>query len=583
MFITLQFPIIDYRFLQFDFIRTKRPNWPNAEKNDYVRYIGHIFDRRPPYLGPYDGEKKYCSASHVINLCGTGKEHFFKSLHHSTSRSRILFRRFQSDGNCLAKFEIGFDDEFESTGNAIVNNPNETGQVIFKHIEKYLLCPVKIKIGNKLEESFVPLIEAGKHLKNAFYWATAKKKRSFDSTEIKNLVESCEPAVYIQVDSDKLDLSVFNSQKIEIPGLSEKGIQLYYQFIPYTIDNRNYHLKAWIIGVSKSKETNPVYASDFEFYNTSLRYLRINLLRIHIETITLKKMLEAIGNPDGEAMIKDQATKTRVFFYLHKVLLNLSKIKRNDQPQDKLVEKAFRLDTSYYGSESIEDRIEGLKIYIDWIKELPVTSEHIQMKEKAEESFSDIQKRFKEELSVFISYNHADEEIAREIKEFLEKENIKVIIDSASMSAGENIEEFIIRSIRESQVTLAIVSANSLNSGWVSRESINTFNLEKFSDNKKFIACYLDDSFFADDFVLNSVEKFKAELDKIYNLIDKHNKAGIDSATLNSKKSRLIFLKDNLDPIVDRLTNSLTVDIRQEKKENGLKKVLSAIRSMKKK
>src|SRR4051812_10787601 len=164
MFITLQFPLFDHRHLLADASRTEKPEWPTPMEQDRIRYFGEIItrnkDTKKEYKGPWDDEKKYCNARSVIDLCGTGKQHFYKQLHQSNSHSRIAFRRFQSDGKCLAKFEIGFNDEFEDTLDTSALNGQNLSDLLYAHIGKYLLCPVKIRVGIKLMD-FVPLINAG--------------------------------------------------------------------------------------------------------------------------------------------------------------------------------------------------------------------------------------------------------------------------------------------------------------------------------------------------------------------------------------------------------------------------------------
>src|SRR6476659_5876830 len=104
------------------------------------------------------------------------------------------------------------------------------------------------------------------------------------------------------------------------------------------------------------------------------------------------------------------------------------------------------------------------------------------------------------------SYNHADSTIADQLKAALEQRGIEVCIDKAVMGPGTNIQEFIERSIHDTDVTLSIVSNRSLLSAWVALETINTFYHETFQSNKKFIACYIDDDFFGTDFRLNATK-----------------------------------------------------------------------------
>ena len=72
---------------------------------------------------------------------------------------------------------------------------------------------------------------------------------------------------------------------------------------------------------------------------------------------------------------------------------------------------------------------------------------------------------------VFISYNHEDHVVAARIKEKLVNAGLEVFIDTESMRTGENISEFIEKCIRESGITLSIVSSNSLLSAWVAMET----------------------------------------------------------------------------------------------------------------
>ena len=179
--------------------------------------------------------------------------------------------------------------------------------------------------------------------------------------------------------------------------------------------------------------------------------------------------------------------------------------------------------------------------------------------------------------TVFISYNHGDSVVAGKIKQALEKKGIVVRIDHAVMEAGANIHKFIENSIRNTDVTLSIVSNRSLLSSWVALESIETFYHEKFESDKKFIACYIDDDFFRTDFRLNATKQIDAKIDEIDKLIQEYNAKRIDSNDLNNQKSRLFKLRNNLGDILLRLKESLCLDIRGDKFEESVTKIVSAI------
>lgn len=182
------------------------------------------------------------------------------------------------------------------------------------------------------------------------------------------------------------------------------------------------------------------------------------------------------------------------------------------------------------------------------------------------------------EPTVFISYNHSDGAIADKLKASLEKNGIAVRIDKAVMEAGANIQEFIESSIRDTGVTLSIVSNRSLLSAWVALESIDSFYHEKFTGNKKFIACYVDDDFFRTDFRLNATKQIDVKIEEINNLIPEYIVQKIDTNDLDSQKARLYKLRNNLGDILLRLRDSLCVDIRQDKFDENVAKIVAAIK-----
>lgn len=178
----------------------------------------------------------------------------------------------------------------------------------------------------------------------------------------------------------------------------------------------------------------------------------------------------------------------------------------------------------------------------------------------------------------FISYNHNDSEIALNIRDAIEAEGIEVIIDQDDMLAGENISGFINESIKNSTVTISIISNRSLKSAWVAMETINSYYHEMFSENKKFIGCFLDDDFFNKNFTLNAINDIDNQIKQNQELISKYHDKMIDTRDLNSQNSRLLALRNNLDGIIGRLRDSLCLDIRNEKFDESMEKILKVMR-----
>ncbi|MGV3585465.1 MAG: TIR domain-containing protein [Adhaeribacter sp.] len=178
---------------------------------------------------------------------------------------------------------------------------------------------------------------------------------------------------------------------------------------------------------------------------------------------------------------------------------------------------------------------------------------------------------------VFISYNHHDKDTAVMLKEKLESVNIKVIIDNENMSAGADIKKFIEESICEAQTTLSIISKKSLLSSWVAMESVNTFYYKKINDNKKFIACYLEDDFLQRKFTGYALKSIEKEIKKIQMLITSRFQKSQSIRDLENELNRMMELRNNIDEIVRQLRESLCIDIRQEKLELNLHKIVQAI------
>lgn len=179
--------------------------------------------------------------------------------------------------------------------------------------------------------------------------------------------------------------------------------------------------------------------------------------------------------------------------------------------------------------------------------------------------------------TVFISYNHGDREVADRLKAALETAGIQVRIDKAVMEAGGSIQEFIETSIRETDVTVALVSNRSLLSAWVALESIGTFNAENATNAKKFIACYVDDEFLKPEIRLSATRQIDAKIAEIDAMIPEYNSAKIDTNDLNNQKSRLYKLRNNLGDILERLRESLCLDIREPQFAASMTKLVSAI------
>lgn len=230
--------------------------------------------------------------------------------------------------------------------------------------------------------------------------------------------------------------------------------------------------------------------------------------------------------------------------------------------------------------EKIEEELKGYRQKIDKLKgENPSNSELKDLDDKAQKAQEEMKESLKEDkkTSVFISYNHKDKVLANKIKDFLKEKEMDVTIDSEAMKAGEDIKTFIEKCVRENDITLSLVSKNSLLSAWVAMESVLTFAGEKIAD-KKFIAVYEDDSFFDITFTDDALDVAEERIKLISETIQKRLSKNRRIEDLQSDLSRYKELENNLPQIIGRLRNSLCIDISGSNFDNGMQKVCDDIK-----
>lgn len=179
---------------------------------------------------------------------------------------------------------------------------------------------------------------------------------------------------------------------------------------------------------------------------------------------------------------------------------------------------------------------------------------------------------------VFISYNHSNKDVANKLRDLLRAANIDVTIDSEKMLAGEDIKEFIEKCIRETNITLSLVSKRSLLSAWVAMESIGTYYHEKTDLKKKFIACYIDSDFFGRGYTDDALDVIDENIKEISDLITKRLEKGRNIRDLQNELTRYKELQHGIDEIVRRLRESLCIDVAGENLEKNFPKILESIK-----
>lgn len=183
------------------------------------------------------------------------------------------------------------------------------------------------------------------------------------------------------------------------------------------------------------------------------------------------------------------------------------------------------------------------------------------------------------QTSVFISYSHADRPVMARLERALSERGIEVWTDLTKLAAGESIPDFIPRAIRKTGATLSIVSSASLLSDWVALETLHTFAAELFTSKRRFIAGYLDERFLNPAFRMDATTSLDQRLTELDRLAFLHRERQLDTQDLESQRGRLIRLRNGLGEILQRLRESLTVDLRGQEFENAVERICATIKS----
>lgn len=240
--------------------------------------------------------------------------------------------------------------------------------------------------------------------------------------------------------------------------------------------------------------------------------------------------------------------------------------------------QAFDKDLAQKAIEKVKDRIKDsmlkkLDDYVyqgkalDYIREQQRSSDP-KKAEKAAEVFREISSFCKtapdfgadDRKRVFISYNHKDSGIVDSLRRLIEQENIGIIIDTEYLRFGDSIKDFIGRSVKESDYTLAVISNNSLSSPWVIHEALETFMHEHMHGKTKYIPLVIDNSFYEDKFHIRAVERVDQGIYDLVNDISELSKKGVATTVLDMKKNQLIKLRNKLGTVLGRLADNMYAD-----------------------
>jgi len=161
---------------------------------------------------------------------------------------------------------------------------------------------------------------------------------------------------------------------------------------------------------------------------------------------------------------------------------------------------------------------------------------------------------------VFISYNHKDLEFVEGLKNDLEKAGIQLVIDIERMKFGDDIQEFIERSVQSTDITLSVISENSLASPWVMLETLETFQQEDYIKVMRYIPVMIDKNFQSPNFGIKLIKHIEKTIDLIFEEISRLSKKYLETESLYARHKRLINLRSNIDKVLIKLDERLVAD-----------------------
>ncbi|GAK56125.1 hypothetical protein U27_03087 [Candidatus Vecturithrix granuli] len=134
--------------------------------------------------------------------------------------------------------------------------------------------------------------------------------------------------------------------------------------------------------------------------------------------------------------------------------------------------------------------------------------------------------------SIFLSYSTKDVEFAQKLKETLKEREVDVEIDSEKIESGDNVETKIREAIEGMNVSITIVSQESLASTSVIWEFVETLKFQEVIGREKFIPISLD--------------KFGFEMENtgivaVVGLIEEFEQAGIHLHTILQSHQPAVF------------------------------------------
>ncbi len=329
MHIIFQFPIVDFRpLLKTGNDKLPYPEWPDIGTSDkrFIRHFGSVQQRNAGGSDDWPGEGFFCN-SHLVMRYENLHKQGFELVPDIKTAIFNSYRRYSSAENFLGRMEAGFVDNIEGLISKL--KPGKETIQLEAILDHYCDLPVMIN-GKQAKLSLI-----GKKLADNYYLESIPVKTI---PQKKNKVVKAGDVVIVMVFSSneafKLPGYAFLVDEIELPGETVKlklhGCRFKHGDIPY---------KVWLIELPlKIHEHSKQVKS-------TIRNLRINLLRIHLEKETIRILLNGIKSK--EVLIEPGSQQAQVADdYFEKTGQKIFQETRFSIDQKKLLDFALHSENS---------------------------------------------------------------------------------------------------------------------------------------------------------------------------------------------------------------------------------------------
>ena len=128
------------------------------------------------------------------------------------------------------------------------------------------------------------------------------------------------------------------------------------------------------------------------------------------------------------------------------------------------------------------------------------------------------------------------------------------------------LSSLIERSVETLDITLSVISENSLASPWLMLETLETFQKENNMKALRYIPAVIDHQYEAPDFASRLVRHIENMIDMLLEEITRLAKKYVATDALYARHKRLISLSSNIDQVLLQLEQRLVADFSTQQK-----------------